>query len=1725
MAENQQRIDELEQQARDMGASDELIQTAVTDGFESGDAAFEAVQQDRVASEIEDPAVETAKVATVREASDPEQPVSDPAPSEEMSKFYIPDVENPELPVYDLVPDMKNTHNNAGSIYEIMMLRATRFPDADLQELYDSAVRDVSSTDSIEALLSDEMSHYSAERQSEFLRLVNEQGIGGMSTDDLLDASNVKRDLEHLDEHFSQYVGFTSHIADEYADEDMESFSARRVEAEQYGFNLLQKELEDQGTWDKFSDVMGSIFVPNFITTINDLIPEHGPLASQTAFKQAINSFQTLDPFDQMAVAESLVPELLDAFNGNGVKAGIALNMFFSPNFEDAVATEGWLDAITIADYAAIGGSLASGAASFRGARGAARNKDMLFETTRNRFNKVQSFNSFENPEMAAVINWQSIDPRKSELPFANLTSPNDHIRNLSPVNVQNVPGQGGYVAGISPESVRLREGNMDAMAGIAETAGQNVTRRETRNLQRREAVLDREIQMLRQLDEGTLSGMRPKHPELYRTAIQESSEQLNIVRDILRTGRKPAAGEINENRIAQAVLPSSDANRAIRQAYDMEITPDFLESMANAARMEASTPRSQNFVSLGDITAHRRNRLADKMARSPEHASAGAGAGMSGARLSDLPETYSSPTSPERERVRGIMEDVVKPELIRANEAERLQRRMTERLQDQYQDAGKLIRNIDFDDVTEGSVTARVTTENGVDEYTYQITRTDAGNWLAENSTLQANTASTLTKIFTPQARLGGLPENLVEDVTFLGGQVARVRRELSSVFQDIQKPLSSKQRRDMYELLLVSDEQDVIFAPADMLSGAVETRLGKRPFDQEVVDAYYRFAATLDESHRFADYSIRRSLELDGFQELRYIDKDGATRRVVGQPHENFRAFDAEVTGEQFIYVSNTNSFVKIENISGLRENYRPVRLLEAEYADVGVQNPNAPAGARQYQKVEWMLIREGGEQGTASLHSLPERVLNKTNGVYIPRIYNPGYHYVRDMSTRRASTVRAFKTAREADEFIKNAAATNSDSRLVRFQDGDFSRYERMVNNAEQFGGLYTGARKKQPLLVEEGGETVRPQRLAANDSIQRYINSISDVVPMSEYRTMQVQRYKNTVDQLAQKEGKQHGFSNPNDWRSELTLANTNERVMMEEARNYMIQNLNIPTNEETRFRNLMQRVAMMSEGRWGRFGEGVKNNALNMAQANPVASLKGGTYHALLGWFNLRQLWVQAQNAALSISMYPQHALGASRDASLMRMAWNMSEDAQKIIARRGGLDADEFIENIRSFKRSGLEDSIRRNADLGAAQQQIGGVGMMRFRELARKGLVFYEEGELFGRLITWNIARRNLGQTGRRSLSDDDIMRLADETHRMHLNMQKENAAWWQTNMFTGPLTQFMQVQAKLIENVLPAVMGGTNRWTAREKSQALAGQVLLYGTVGVPVAEEAVNRIASMTGKSPEQVREDNPTLATQVNRGAVGVLAQSLGMNNDFSTAGSILSGMDESSLGNLVQGVIEITSGGYDDGGVFETMAGPSLTTIHRSGDAIGTTFGGIRDLVYSPTMEQLGDTAFNSLERFASIASSFSNARAVWQIEKMGGVTSRSGDMLVREDQLEGWNLQTQMARALGFSTNVEQDYWNRANFLRSERDMERETRTALMNNYRQFQMDGNLEAYQRDMARLLEPHDISTRIKLKQSFMDNVLNPESGRDSQDREFFERYIDSGGQVQAPFGASN
>lgn len=643
-----------------------------------------------------------------------------------------------------------------------------------------------------------------------------------------------------------------------------------------------------------------------------------------------------------------------------------------------------------------------------------------------------------------------------------------------------------------------------------------------------------------------------------------------------------------------------------------------------------------------------------------------------------------------------------------------------------------------------------------------------------------------------------------------------------------------------------------------------------------------------------------------------------------------------------------------------------------------------------------------------------------------------------------------------------------------------------------------------------------DLTRPERLGGISSVQRYIDATGNMMPLAEQRITAIRRFENQLDKVAKDMGFSRGLETPGDFNSKILLPdNSPEKALFENMREFIKGTYGTMSNQEKTFQGLMMNVAEYMEKGFdipvvGGITESARKFAVDLANADVRRKLLGATFDAHLGWFNGAQLYVQAQNAALAISMHPIDGAKAIPQAFAARTIILTSNeptlgDLSKIVSKDMGFNESEFRETVRAFRQSGLYDSVMRVADYGGKAAGIGGTAMDKFRMGMKAGRTFYEEGELMSRITSFFIAKENLKRKARTAgqkfnVSDpENVKKLSDETYRIMMNMQKENAAWWQNNWAGIPL-QFAQVQAKLIENILPVAFGGSTRWTAKEKMSVLGGQLLMYGAVGVPLIEQTVNYMNGVLGVEPNELKEENPQALEFIQEGFTGIISNALGFDNNFSDRGSIIKGLDQNALAALIKGVYNTTMYKDDEVNLSDYM-GASLNTFYRTKEAADQVVTSARRIFYKPTGEVIQDELYNVSDAFGRITSTWSNAQKAKYMHSIG-LHSGNGNLMMPAGEFD-YNFLSRTARVMGFPYDKESAFYNTFEAQKAQdRDWSFIRRSVKQRMLEQMQNPSDEDVYQNDLKRMTLPLTEIEYDKMMHQIINETLKGQSALDKQ-----------------------
>ena len=1027
----------------------------------------------------------------------------------------------------------------------------------------------------------------------------------------------------------------------------------------------------------------------------------------------------------------------------------------------------------------------------------------------------------------------------------------------------------------------------------------------------------------------------------------------------------------------------------------------------------------------------------------------------------------------------------------------------------------------------------------NATREVEYRI---DNAGIFQEVNTKKTNFArNILGKYFlTPELRLAGISNDLVAEVTEIGRNTARLRDALTDRFKTINKTLSRKERESVNELLLAGDQAKKNWTLDDLLSGKVELESGTRRYSFKEAEAYYKNLAFFKQTKNFWDHSIRSSLNLRGAKQLTYTRRgpqgEGVITKALGIPLKDFRGVNLDADELILAPQIGNGKFINVDKLNTSKEalqaeGYTLVRLIQP------FKSGNSP--------VRYGFMKHEGRNGSVSFGELPLSILKDTGDWYVPRNYRKGLYYVKDVAgtgrhqvAATLTVARSKKLAQEwRDNFVQQQRdAGTSEGEIITpevFRDRDIGKLDSLVEDANRFGGLVTGARKTDTLTLTDGSPV---PRLDLGAATQKYIESTAEVMAISEYRMGAVQRYRNSANLYAKNvEKKTKPAVDPlGDWRTdEINIDSPSIRSAFEQTREYIKDQLGIWSGEEKAFnRFMMDGIEHMNANY--RVSDKVHDTAVALAHTSPFKNLRALTFSLHLGWFNPRQLYIQAQNASLAASIHPDLAPQAITRSMAMRTImfapeshWNK---LAKLAAPAVGLSPEDLVQNLKDFKRSGFMQSIVNIADYDIVVNGFSPGTMNAFKRLQQRGLLAYREGELSSRLNSWNIAREKWKRDNPGKKFDIEASRVVNrDSDRLHLNMQKTNAAWWQKNPITGMSTQFLQVQAKLAERLLPAALGrggGPEAWTGKEAAQVMAGQILFYGTLGVPFAEETVTNLMEFFDTDPAVFAANNPNWKELIDDGMVGVLGSALGAENTFGgDTASVIAAFDDNLPTALIRASANFFSGNYrPEDGFIDLSAGPTANTIRRGGDSLQRITQALSDLWFVPSLETFKGSSLKTLDALGDLTSTWNNASKVIEAYNMGLHLSRKGNVIFNQEDLENINLTTAIARAFGIPTDFETLFYNlkEGNFDEARRITDKKETFKKM--AREFHLTQNLDLFMRRKAYLFATEDEAVVIQIRDDVAAE-LTRERGKSQLDKEvntFITNIIRSPKGFQQPSG---
>ena len=892
-------------------------------------------------------------------------------------------------------------------------------------------------------------------------------------------------------------------------------------------------------------------------------------------------------------------------------------------------------------------------------------------------------------------------------------------------------------------------------------------------------------------------------------------------------------------------------------------------------------------------------------------------------------------------------------------------------------------------------------------------------------------------TKIFSPSVWMDRIQKDAVEVATRIGFAQTRVLKDLEDAVNMATKQLgpalspsgrSSRKRVD--SILTAGDEFDTgkgtVFNIQQLKYEGISTDQGLLKLNDSEIAAYYAMRDVFDALHSIKNKQVRDTLTFNNFKEVTIGGQsDGATfKQSIAKEITKGDIPDDVVRIWSTLGANFEGAVVRLDSLDidkNLEAGYTLVRFKQAE--KVGDEF------------VEYGLVK------TDQIQELRGQVLNKKTG-YVPKQAKDGFYFVKQAVDQTINgvlvkgssvrTLRMFDNKADATDYRDQLRAENPDvaaSYGVK-HDREMSIAELEDEIISENGGLFTSSRSSREITYGLDGD--KPRRISAFEAMERNLQHISNNVPMNEFRMGIQQRWLNSARPY---------LTSPNDFHSPLKPAtldvDVKAEVALRESREWIRDQMRIPTPSERRWEAFTRRSAEWMEGKpiLDRPGENIsiRRGVMHIGAKDPFAAMRASAFHALLGWFNPAQLWVQSQGFSIAFALDPLAAPQRSREYMALRAAIHLrgNDKALRATAKAAGVDEDGFAELVEQFHRTGLMDSVKSTADYAASAQSYW-IGSDALRRAADKGLVFFREGERFTRGYAFLTARSAWKKDNPGRAIDDEAMReITTRTVKKMLNLNRANRAYWQKGILSVP-TQFQQITAKFVENMLPNVMpGAAGKFTGREKARILTAQMALYGTAGIPLSEWVMNESAQYFGMGPEDI---TPEQAAYLSNGFWGWLGKEItGEGIEFGPRGGVASG---------IQTVIEDLF--INDQPFSEAALGAFGTVPERTLRAVGT----IAPMVANLDELEWTSTEFKkALYSITDIVSTFNNYHQAQLWLDSQEVRDRKGNLLFEinadKDAALVWT------KKLGFSPSRVSGMYDLKNYNRKQKEIVKEKADAL----------------------------------------------------------------------------
>lgn len=229
-------------------------------------------------------------------------------------------------------------------------------------------------------------------------------------------------------------------------------------------------------------------------------------------------------------------------------------------------------------------------------------------------------------------------------------------------------------------------------------------------------------------------------------------------------------------------------------------------------------------------------------------------------------------------------------------------------------------------------------------------------------------------------------------------------------------------------------------------------------------------------------------------------------------------------------------------------------------------------------------------------------------------------------------------------------------------------------------------------------------------------------------------------------------------------------------------------------------------------------------------------MRRAAFSMKLGFFNPKQLFLQASSVVSAISVSPRQGLFSARALPLTRIAMTTDNEATlrgmfNKYGKVSGWEKEDWMDMVRSYKQSGFATVGQDVAYLDDFRPATFGKNSMAGKAWSYN-TAFYNEGEKISRTVAYGIAWREFKETNPgKALDRFAESKILQRAKDLTMNMTRDSNAAWQRGGLSVA-TQFMGYQARFMEQLWDGGMVGAGRkLNPKEKFRLVAGMSAVYG------------------------------------------------------------------------------------------------------------------------------------------------------------------------------------------------------------------------------------------------------------------------------------------------------